>query len=292
MAEQNKHIAIRDLAWLGRLDAATIACAQTERAIWAAWRGGRSVADEACNAVDTGLDDAAITQWVRRAWMRQALMLACRPVSQIDDPQSIAGYACALHVPDPVDAFVWAQLAPRVARLGMIREFDQCALRCVVGRLRAHPDLRLSLRLDGASAALDSSWQPILDELHAHPEVAQRLTLELAETALLAVNVGRAFANRLRQAGCRIGIGAFGLHFGAHTAREIPYPDQITLDGTQWGAVGQDAQADRRLAGLVALARESAPCVIVAGLPHDAARRAAARAGVEWALDEGVTTLH
>jgi len=175
-----------------------------------------------------------------------------------------------------------AQFIPPLERLQLIRAFDRHVLRQAVTLLRASPDVRLGINLSGQSAAIDIAWEAVLQLIERTPEVARRLVVEITETARLDPAQGRRFAQRLRQAGCRVAIDDFGVGYGVETAIGIRTPDVIKIDASFVVAARYGEAHLARLARLVRLASELAEEVVVEGVeqPEDMAH--AQQCGAKW----------
>ena len=89
--------------------------------------------------------------------------------------------------------------------------FDRRALEMAVAQLYAHEDVKLSINVSGTTAC-DQSWlQSFINYVRENREVAERMTVELTETAALhGFEENSRFVTRLRDMGCRVAIDDFG----------------------------------------------------------------------------------
>src|SRR5205085_10550795 len=94
---------------------------------------------------------------------------------------------------------------------GLVRLVDHRALELVVGAMVEATDLRASLNMSPSSTTDRDWWSSLGSLLRAHPGVAQRLILEITETAAIHnVDETRGFVARAKDLGCRIAIDDFG----------------------------------------------------------------------------------
>lgn len=164
----------------------------------------------------------------------------------------------------------------------MTRWFDRLVMQGTIEILRANPSAALGCAVNGESAIEDVWWDSVFQMLEREPDVARRLIVELAEMAPLDPVAGRAFFGRLKWCGCRVAIKDFGVRYGVQSAMAVSAPDFIKLDRTLLCAAHQSASGKRRLAQLLKLAGESAPCVIVDGVEASQDAALANAMGARW----------
>ncbi|KWK64583.1 EAL domain-containing protein [Burkholderia ubonensis] len=216
--------------------------------------------------------------------MRDARVLLRRePIRHVSGNGDVLYCECLATVVDARGSLLHpAQFIPPLERLQLIRAFDRHVLRQAVTLLRASPDVRLGINLSGQSAVVDIAWEAVLQLIERTPEVARRLVVEITETARLDPEQGRRFAQRLRQAGCRVAIDDFGVGYGVETAIGIRTPDVIKIDASFVVAARYGESHLARLERLVRLASELAEEVVVEGVeqPEDMAH--AQQCGAKW----------
>ncbi|KWE37929.1 hypothetical protein WT49_10205 [Burkholderia territorii] len=177
--------------------------------------------------------------------------------------------------------FVYPFVMAATPRLAL--EVDVARIRQAIHDLERSVDLCVNVPIDACSIVnAEAGWHQIHVALAARPDVARRLMIEIPEYAQIEPGVGRTFVNRLRQKGCQIAIGGFGLHYGADVLREISYPDWIALDAGHWTGWSDDAALLERLTQVIGLAREMAPAVMMTGAMSEDERRSLARTGLTW----------
>ena len=98
------------------------------------------------------------------------------------------------------------QFIPAAEQLGLVRLVDRHALEMTVAQLHAHPEVTLAVNVSGTTAG-DPSWlQSFVNYVRANHQVAERMIVELTETAAL-----HAFEESARGHGCsteKLGTGA------------------------------------------------------------------------------------
>lgn len=151
----------------------------------------------------------------------------------------------------PAGAFI-----PAVERLGMNRIVDRRVLEMTVAELDAHRDIRLSMNISGFTAA-DHSWLRTLRALVAHrPNIAERLILEVTETAsILDLSETARFLTKVRDFGCHVALDDYG---AGHTSLQqlISLPiDTVKIDGAFCSAVDSDPEARRFVRKLLDVAK-------------------------------------
>jgi EAL domain-containing protein (putative c-di-GMP-specific phosphodiesterase class I) len=106
------------------------------------------------------------------------------------------------------------QFMPWAARLGLMAEVDRKVAQRALAALDADRALELAINLS-VEAMRDASFRDGLYEtLHAHPDAARRLWVEVPEHGALRHQVEfRALCLALRPLGCRVGLEHAGQHF-------------------------------------------------------------------------------
>ncbi|MFX1739736.1 EAL domain-containing protein [Paraburkholderia sp. A1RI_3L] len=187
------------------------------------------------------------------------------------------------------------QFIPSLERLQLIGAFDRHVFRQAITLLRSMPEVRLGINVSAQSAVADIAWEAMLHLVERAPDVATRLVVEITETAPLDAGQGRRFAQRLRQAGCRVAIDDFGVGYGVETAIRIQTPDIIKIDGSFVAAARRGETYLARLARLVRLASELAGEVVVEGVEQQDDLTHARECGAKWAqgrlLDESQASV-
>jgi diguanylate cyclase (GGDEF)-like protein len=121
---------------------------------------------------------------------------------------------------------------PAAETLGLVRLVDRRALEMAVAQLYAHPQIKLAINVSGTTAC-DQSWlQSFINYVRENREVAERMTVELTETAALhGFEENSRFVTRLRDMGCRVAIDDFGAGYTSFRNLHNLHVDMVKIDG-------------------------------------------------------------
>jgi diguanylate cyclase (GGDEF)-like protein len=125
------------------------------------------------------------------------------------------------------------EIVPIAERIGLVRLIDHRMLEIAVAEMAAHPDLNLSLNVSPSSTSDGSWWDTLAGLLARHPGVAQRLMIEITETAAIQdIDEACNFVGRLKALGCRIAIDDFGAGYTSFRNIRRLGVDVIKIDGS------------------------------------------------------------
>lgn len=136
-----------------------------------------------------------------------------------------------------------SHLVPVAERLGLIRLVDRSVTQLALETLHRYPEARLSINIS-ATTANDPRWNAqIIDMIETANAVADRMTVEITETAALNdLTAALVFLERLRATGCCVAIDDFGAGFTSfRNLRDLPI-DVIKLDGSYCRNLGSDTE--------------------------------------------------
>jgi diguanylate cyclase (GGDEF)-like protein len=142
-------------------------------------------------------------------------------------------YECLLRLKREDGSIVSAgEFIPAAETLGLVRLLDRRALEMAVAQLYSHRDIRLSFNVSGTTAG-DQSWlQSFINYVRENREVAERMTVELTETAALqGFEENSRFVSRLRDMGCRVAIDDFGAGYTSFRNLHNLHVDMVKIDG-------------------------------------------------------------
>jgi diguanylate cyclase (GGDEF)-like protein len=124
------------------------------------------------------------------------------------------------------------EFIPAAESLGLVRLVDRRALEMAVAQLYAHENIKLSINVSGTTAS-DQSWlQSFINYVRENREVAERMTVELTETAALqGFEENARFVTRLRDMGCRVAIDDFGAGYTSFRNLHNLRVDLVKIDG-------------------------------------------------------------
>jgi diguanylate cyclase (GGDEF)-like protein len=142
-------------------------------------------------------------------------------------------YECLLRLSREDGALAPAgEFIPAAETLGLVRLVDRRALEMAVAQLYAHPQIKLAINVSGTTAC-DQSWlQSFINYVRENREVAERMTVELTETAALhGFEENARFVTRLRDMGCRVAIDDFGAGYTSFRNLHNLHVDMVKIDG-------------------------------------------------------------
>jgi diguanylate cyclase (GGDEF)-like protein len=121
---------------------------------------------------------------------------------------------------------------PVAEQLGLVRLIDHRVMELVTSELAASPTLHASLNVSPDSIVDPDWWSALGAQLRAHPGVAQRMTLEITETAAIQnLDETAGFVTRAKDLGCRIAIDDFGAGYTSFRNLRRLSVDMIKIDG-------------------------------------------------------------
>jgi diguanylate cyclase (GGDEF)-like protein len=161
------------------------------------------------------------------------LIFAYQPIVDARTRQT-KHYECLLRM-QRLDGTIAAagQFIPAAEQLGLVRMVDRHALEMTVARLHAHPDVVLGVNVSGTTAG-DPSWlKSFIDYVRQNATVANRMIVELTETAALHhFEENAQFVSQLREMGCRVAIDDFGAGYTSFRNLQMLHVDMVKIDGT------------------------------------------------------------
>jgi diguanylate cyclase (GGDEF)-like protein len=124
------------------------------------------------------------------------------------------------------------QFIPAAEQLGLVRQVDRRALEMAVAELHLHPEISLAVNVSGTTAC-DPSWlMSFIHYVRANNSVAQRIIVELTETAALNdFEESTRFISNLRDLGCKVAIDDFGAGFTSFRNLKVLRVDMVKIDG-------------------------------------------------------------
>jgi EAL domain-containing protein (putative c-di-GMP-specific phosphodiesterase class I) len=125
-----------------------------------------------------------------------------------------------------------SDIVPVAERLGLVRLLDHRVLELVVDELVAAPALQASVNVSPGSTADPDWWAGLGSLLRAHAGVAERLIIEITESAAIHdIDETRGFVARVKDLGCRIAIDDFGAGYTSFRNLRKLGVDIVKIDG-------------------------------------------------------------
>jgi EAL domain-containing protein (putative c-di-GMP-specific phosphodiesterase class I) len=144
-----------------------------------------------------------------------------------------AFYECLMRIKRPDGSLLAVnEFIPWAERLGLVRLLDQRVLDLVAAEMIASPALKASVNVSAASTGDPDWWAGLAATLRARPGVAERLTVEITETAAIQdIDETCGFVAGVKDLGCRIAIDDFGAgHTSFRNLRKLGV-DLLKIDG-------------------------------------------------------------
>jgi diguanylate cyclase (GGDEF)-like protein len=177
-------------------------------------------------------DSARATDEIVAALNERRIAIAFEPVVEAKT-RNIAFYECLMRVHRPDGRIAHAnEIIPVAERVGLVRMLDYRVLELVVQELAATPGLHASVNVSPASTTDPDWWAGLGALLHTHSNAADRLILEITETAAIHdVDDARGFVTRVKDLGCRIAIDDFGAGYTSFRSLRKLGVDIVKIDG-------------------------------------------------------------
>jgi diguanylate cyclase (GGDEF)-like protein len=177
-------------------------------------------------------ENVRATDEIVAALNERRIFLAYEPVVTAHGRQP-AFYECLMRVRRSDGSLLGANdIVPVAERLGLVRLLDHRVLELVIDEMAAAPSFNASLNVSPGSTT-DPDWWTGLDSLlRAHGGIAERLTIEITESAAISdVDYTRGFVARAKDLGCRIAIDDFGAGFTSFRNLRKLGVDMVKIDG-------------------------------------------------------------
>jgi diguanylate cyclase (GGDEF)-like protein/PAS domain S-box-containing protein len=192
---------------------------------------------------------------VQQAMREKRLIFTYQPIVAAQT-LTVSKYECLIRMKDakgdivPAGAFI-----PVVEQLGMTRLMDRYVLDMTVEELRSDPETVLSLNISGLTAT-DQSWlRALIAAVKSTPAIAERLIVEITETAALHdIEESARFVNVVRDVGCRVAIDDFGAGFTSFRHLKALTVDLVKIDGSFVRNLANNADQQLFIRNLMGLA--------------------------------------
>ena len=148
--------------------------------------------------------------------------------------ENVAFYESLLRMRTPAGDLVAAgAFVPAVEQLGLMRTIDRRVLDIALEDLEHYPDVTLAINISGLTAA-DRSWlRALVARLKGRGDLAERLIVEITETAALHdVEESARFVSAVRDLGCQVAIDDFGAGYTTFRHLKSLTVDIVKIDGS------------------------------------------------------------
>lgn len=197
-----------------------------------------------------------ISDEVVQALKDNRIRLAFQPIIAARS-RKVSHYEGLLRLQKPDGSILTAgHFVPACEQMGMVHLLDRWALEATVAQLKAHPNLMLAVNVSG-TAASDPAWlQDFVDYVRTNRVVADRLIVELTETAALhRFEENARFISQLRDVGARVAIDDFGAGYTSFRNLQMLHVDTVKIDGSYVKDLSQSPENQVFVRTLVGLAK-------------------------------------
>jgi EAL domain-containing protein (putative c-di-GMP-specific phosphodiesterase class I) len=177
-------------------------------------------------------ESARATDEIVAALNERRIALAFEPVVEAAS-RKLAFYECLMRVKRADATYAHAgEIVPVAEKLGLVRMLDYRMVELAVEALGNAPALSVSVNVSPASTLDPTRSSGLAAMLRATPGTAERLIVEITETAAIQdLDDTRGFVRRLKDIGCRIAIDDFGAgHTSFRNLRRLG-ADIVKIDG-------------------------------------------------------------
>ena len=198
----------------------------------------------------------AIADEVVRALNDRRMILALQPIvtSRSHEPEL---YECLLRMKRLDGSIVSAgEFIPVAEQFGLAKLVDHRALELAVELLRSMPNIKLSLNVSAATAT-DPQWLQGLEAyIGKDAGLAERLTVEITETAAISnLDETAKFVAALKALGCRVALDDFGAGYTSFRNLRLLGVDMVKIDGSFVENLGTQAEDELFVKTLIELAK-------------------------------------
>ncbi len=196
-------------------------------------RDGFSVYAESPQRDTARLRQMSIADDVTLALKENRIRLAYQPIVGAGSRKPVH-YECLLRMLRPDGQEVSAgHFVPAAEQMGIVHLVDRFALETAVAQLARHDGLRLAVNVSG-TAALDPVWlQSFVQYVRDNHDVADRLMVELTETASLhQFEENARFVSQLHELGVKVAIDDFGAGYTSFRNLQMMHVDVVKIDGS------------------------------------------------------------
>ena len=177
-------------------------------------------------------DNVRATDEIISALNERRIFIAYEPIVETASRRP-AFHECLMRIKRPDGSLLAVnEFIPWAERLGLVRLLDHRVLELVMAALIGSPGLKASVNVSTDSTIDPDWWTGLAATLRVHAGVAERLTVEITETAAVQdIDDMRGFVARVKDLGCRIAIDDFGA--GATSFRNLRKlgVDLLKIDG-------------------------------------------------------------
>ena len=225
----------------------------------------------------------AIADEVVRALNDRRMILALQPIvtSRSHEPEL---YECLLRM-KRLDGSIAsaAEFIPVAEQFGLAKLVDHRALELAVELLSSAPDIKLALNVSAATAT-DPHWLQGLEAFSGKAAgLAERLTIEITETAAISdLHETAKFVAALKALGCRVALDDFGAGYTSFRNLRLLGVDMVKIDGSFIQNLGTQAEDELFVRTLIDLAKSFGITTVGEWVGDEKTARLLEKAGVSY----------
>lgn len=173
-----------------------------------------------------------IAEQVKQALHDDRLVLSYQPIVSSDTHEPVV-HECLLRMIQPDGEVVAAGMFMEIVEeLGLIRLIHRRVLDLAIKVMVENPTARLAINVSGLTTS-DKTWlRHIVSLLRNERGIAERLIVEITETAGLEdVEECARFVATLRKLGCKVALDCFGAGYTSFRHLKILAVDMVKIDG-------------------------------------------------------------
>ena len=196
-----------------------------------------------------------IGEEVQLALKENRIVLAHQPVVDASS-HCVDYYECLVRMYDRGGSLVpAAQFVPAIEQLGLMRSIDNRVRDLAIRELEQFPDVSLAINISGLTATERSWFRGLVARLNGRRDVAERLLVEITETAALQdIDETSRFVSALRALGCKVALDDFGSGFTTFHHLKALTVDVVKIDGSFIRNITTDTENQIFIHNLLALA--------------------------------------
>lgn len=187
--------------------------------------------DSESEVVKESYNQMKMARYILDAMEGHRLKLAFQPVISAKTGHT-ESYEALLRILTPEGQIISAgPFIPAAEKYGFIHIIDEFVLQLVIRELELDSDVKIALNVSNVTAT-DRKWYALAKNLLKDEKIAERLTVEITETAsdndLYDIAL---FVESVKSLGCRVAIDDFGAGYTSFKQLKVVNADVLKIDG-------------------------------------------------------------
>ncbi len=174
-----------------------------------------------------------VASFLHRAIHQEKIRLAYQPVVKATTGE-VSHYECLLRLVNEDGSISSAgAMIPVAERMGLIDVIDHLVLEMVVEDLLRSPDVHLAFNVSNLTTNNHEWLETFVRVIESTPEIANRLIIEITETAAqLDMRATAYFVATVQALGCRVALDDFGSGYTSFRQLKALSCDMVKIDGS------------------------------------------------------------